>query len=180
MTASIGRLQVLAGLAACLLLSACPAESKKGGLSVTAAGKTSLPAPPWARPLDMAEAVKKAGLELFPTEGHPHHIHARLNVFYAGEPVGVPNQIGIVPGQGVSALHTLDESGTIHIEAPTKRDYTLGQFFAQWQVPLVDVTVTVDGEAVTDPDGFVLRDRQVIELRFREPKADDKDKAPTT
>jgi hypothetical protein len=44
-------------------------------------------------------------------------------------------QIGI-PSNCFYWLHTHDESGIIHIEAPLHRDFTLGQFFDIWNKKL--------------------------------------------
>jgi hypothetical protein len=46
----------------------------------------------------------------------------------------VPAGIGIDPAVGYAPLHTHDPSGVIHVESPTVRTYTLGQFFAVWGV----------------------------------------------
>jgi hypothetical protein len=46
----------------------------------------------------------------------------------------VPAGIGIDPAVGFAPLHTHDSSGVIHVESPTVRTYTLGQFFAVWGV----------------------------------------------
>jgi hypothetical protein len=48
--------------------------------------------------------------------------------------VPVPAGIGIDPAVGFAPLHTHDASGVIHVESPTVRTYTLGQFFAVWGV----------------------------------------------
>jgi hypothetical protein len=45
----------------------------------------------------------------------------------------VPSQIGIKSDERcLYWLHTHDDTGIIHIEAPEKRDFTLGQFFDIW------------------------------------------------
>jgi hypothetical protein len=63
------------------------------------------------------------------------HIHAHLDIFINGVYFLVPSQIGI-PGNCFYWLHTHDESGKIHIEAPMQRDFTLGQFFDIWNKKL--------------------------------------------
>ena len=60
------------------------------------------------------------------------HIHAHLDIFINGQPYTIPSQIGIVSDRCFYWLHTHDESGVIHIESPTTRDFTLGQFFDIW------------------------------------------------
>jgi Zinc-finger of C2H2 type len=59
------------------------------------------------------------------------HIHAHLDIIINGVYFLVPSQIGI-PSSCFYWLHTHDESGIIHIEAPMHRDFTLGQFFDIW------------------------------------------------
>ena len=63
------------------------------------------------------------------------HIHAHLDIIINGVNFLVPSQIGI-PGNCFYWLHTHDESGIIHIEAPMQRDFTLGQFFDIWNKKL--------------------------------------------
>jgi hypothetical protein len=63
------------------------------------------------------------------------HFHAHLDVFVNGKRVLVPQLIGINAGAGyLTELHTHNSTGVIHIEAQKKRDFTLGQFFAEWGV----------------------------------------------
>lgn len=71
-----------------------------------------------------------------------YHVHAQLALYVEGQPVTVPADVGIVKdpktGQVLCMywLHTHDESGTIHVEAPQPGTFTLGQFFAVAGVPL--------------------------------------------
>ena len=81
----------------------------------------------------------------------------------------------------MSAVHTHEGDGTIHIEADTTGEvFTLGQVFTQWGVKLTstqiggvraragqDVTVTSNGQPVTgDPKDLRLEPEQqiVVEL----------------
>ncbi len=75
------------------------------------------------------------------------HIHAHLTIYVNGVQELVPAGIGIGPplvwedgfvvsGSCFSWLHTHDESGVIHIESPIQREYTLGNFFDIWGIPL--------------------------------------------
>jgi hypothetical protein len=71
-------------------------------------------------------------------------------------------------------LHTHDESGVIHAEAPTPHDFVLGQFFDLWGQPLSrhevgpatgDVTVWVDGERYDgDVRKIALKDHTMVQL----------------
>lgn len=75
-------------------------------------------------------------------EGTTLHIHQHLDVFVNGKRVTVPALIGIYgggdPTQGgfFVELHTHDSSGIMHVEAPKKQAFTLGQFFGVWGVRL--------------------------------------------
>lgn len=86
-----------------------------------------------------------------PLEQLAYHIHAHLAVYVDGQPRQLPGGIGIpgsvvknYPGYGPVALgghcyywlHTHAPDGVIHIESPTERIYTLGQFFDEWGQPL--------------------------------------------
>jgi hypothetical protein len=63
------------------------------------------------------------------------HIHAHLDIIINGVYFLVPSQI-MIPSNCFYWLHTHDESGIIHIEAPMHRDFTLGQFFDIWNKKL--------------------------------------------
>jgi hypothetical protein len=73
------------------------------------------------------------GIQCNTMEQATFHIHAHLDIFINGEPTTVPSQIGIDSNAGcLYWLHTHDDSGVIHIEAPLKREFTLGNFFDIW------------------------------------------------
>jgi hypothetical protein len=62
------------------------------------------------------------------------HIHAHLDIFVDGKSITVPSQIGIDPeGRCLYWLHTHDDSGIIHIESPTEREFTIGNFIEIWK-----------------------------------------------
>lgn len=65
-----------------------------------------------------------------------YHVHAHLQIVYEGQNVAVPANIGIDDNTCVYYLHTHDNSGELHIEAPTARRFTLGNFFDIWGQPL--------------------------------------------
>jgi hypothetical protein len=114
-----------------------------------------------------------------------YHIHSHLAIFDKGQQQVVPRGIGIPGPQQVQDgfvesgkcfywLHTHDTTGVIHVESPTKRTYTLGQFFDIWGQPLSDnqvgkatgkLTVYVDGHQFSgDPRSIVLTPHKVIQL----------------
>lgn len=161
-----------------------PATSAPATAGPTSAGPTSAgpgnptAAPVWPAPADAAAAVRAAGLTMLDAEGQVLHIHAHLDVFVAGRPVAVPQEIGIdVAAQQISPLHTHDDTGVIHIESPVVRDFTLGQFFAEWQQSLTGnpagpTTVYVAGKPYTgDPAALVLRAHQEVAVVYGTPPA---------
>lgn len=114
-----------------------------------------------------------------------YHIHSHLAIFDNGQQQVVPRGIGIPGPQQVQDgfvesgkcfywLHTHDTTGIIHVESPTKRTYTLGQFFDIWGQPLSGnqvgkatgkLTVYVDGHQFSgDPRSIVLTPHKVIQL----------------
>jgi hypothetical protein len=90
------------------------------------------------------------GIGCGPTEQLAYHIHAHLAVFVDGRPYALPAGVGIPgstaqpsqqgpiasAGQCIYWLHTHTTDGVIHIESPTQRIYTLGNFFDEWHQPL--------------------------------------------
>jgi hypothetical protein len=108
-----------------------PVASSPGPLP----GLQTGPAPWSADTADLAARLKAIGLPpLSPFEGTAVHIHQHLDVYVDGRRVPVPALIGIDPAVGFAPLHVHDTSGVIHVESPTVRTYTLGQFFAVWGV----------------------------------------------
>jgi hypothetical protein len=117
--------------------------SGAGGTTSASAGTAALPGeqtgpPPWTAGSDgLAARLKAIGLPALPAEGTVLHIHQHLDLFANGRRVPVPAGIGIDPqGQFISPLHTHDTTGVLHVESPTVKTFTLGQFFEVWGVPL--------------------------------------------
>lgn len=110
------------------------------------------------KPQGSADRIKAAGLQVLNAEGAAEHFHAHLDVLVDGKPVAVPADIGFSftpAGQpnGISALHSHDKSGIIHIEAPTAgATYTLGQFLTEWGV--LDGTDPTPGTPHSAQDGW--------------------------
>ena len=62
-----------------------------------------------------------------------YHIHAHISIYIDGALSSVPQNVGIASdGSCYYWLHTHDTTGVIHIESPTQKDYTLGNFFDEW------------------------------------------------
>ena len=90
------------------------------------------------------------GIRCGATEQLVYHIHAHLAVFVNGQGYSLPAGVGIpgskaeqtsqgpvaAGGQCIYWLHTHTSDGVIHVESPTQRVYTLGNFFDEWHQPL--------------------------------------------
>lgn len=92
--------------------------------------------PPWTAGHDgLRERLRALGLPALGAEGTALHTHQHLDVFVHGTRVTVPATIGIDPAEEfISPLHTHDDSGVIHVESPTQRAFSLGQFMDVWGV----------------------------------------------
>lgn len=106
------------------------------------------------------------------------HIHPRLEIVISGEKQSLPVNIGITPAC-MRAIHTHDTTGTIHVESPVVRDFTLGEFFRVWDKPfdrshLLDKTadaehrieMKIDGQPSEEFENLVLKDGQQIVLSY--------------
>jgi hypothetical protein len=112
-----------------------------------------------AVPLEVGPALAPAsttgtatvdGIRCGATEQLAYHIHAHLAVFVSGRLYSLPAGVGIpgsqaentqegpiaAGGQCIYWLHTHTNDGIIHVESPTQRIYTLGNFFDEWHQPL--------------------------------------------
>ncbi len=84
------------------------------------------------------------------------HVHTHLTVFVNGQAQVIPYGIGIPGFQAVQVkggpfvesgscfywLHTHANDGIIHVESPSVTDqFTLGQFFEEWGIPLSSTQV---------------------------------------
>jgi hypothetical protein len=98
-------------------------------------GELAGPAP-WPRNVgELGARLSALGLPALEQEGTVLHIHQHLDVFVAGRRVVVPAGVGIDGAERfISPLHTHDTTGIIHVESPTVRTFTLGQFFGVWGV----------------------------------------------
>lgn len=150
------------------------------GMSTPGSDDTSMP--PWPAPVNVSVRVAAAGLDLGPM-GTAEHYHPKLRIIIDGTDVPVPPNIGVDPMTGaMSALHTHEGDGTLHIEADSVGEaFTLGQFFTQWGVALSrqqiggarakpgeQVQLTSNGAKVTgDPGDLRLEPNQQIVLTLR-------------
>ena len=110
------RLALLA-VAATLSLAACTSE------------KSGTPAN-WSAPEDATLAANRAGLPMLGSEMLQVHYHAHVDVSVRGNKITVPANLGIDrKRQTITALHTHDTTGIVHIESAADIPFTLGQFF---------------------------------------------------
>lgn len=139
-----------------------------GTPTATQPSQSPLPSPPpWAAPADPSARMKAAGLEPLASEGTLVHYHPHIDVFYNGQAVTVPANVGVdTEAHTISALHTHADSGVLHIESPKAQTITLGQFFTEWNVPLAGARVYLFGKPVDDPANLSLADHQEIAIVF--------------
>lgn len=128
--------------------------------------------------------MQRAGVPALRAEGSVVHYHAHLDVFYDGEHVTVPADIGIDHRNSrISPMHTHFDTGVIHIEADEDEQFNLGQFLTLWGVAAEDgcvadkcgdaVAVFVNG-SVQDhaaPDVVIRADTEIA-LVLGTPPAD--------
>lgn len=106
------------------------------------------------------------------------HIHPHLAIVVNGATTTIPANIGITLNCE-HPLHTHDASGTIHVESPEQRNFTLSDFFAVWGEPFGktqifgyeadaghEITMTVDGKPSADYENLVLKDGQQIVIKY--------------
>jgi hypothetical protein len=132
---------VLAGGVA-VILSASGSSSSSGSSPV---------GPPLASVSSAATGQMVDGIKCENLEQLAYHVHSHLAVFVNGHARGIPEGIGIAPprqtvngatGTYVVAgscfywLHAHTADGIIHIESPTQKTYTLGNYFDIWGQPL--------------------------------------------
>jgi hypothetical protein len=144
----------LVALVAAVIAVVAVVGSRRGGGTAAAGPSPSAPA---QQPAELASADTAAtgqpvdGIECQTNEQAVYHIHAHLAVFVNGAARTIPAGIGIPPPRQVEQtpdgpfvvngrcfywLHSHTADGVIHIESPTQRIYTLGNWFDIWQQPL--------------------------------------------
>jgi hypothetical protein len=141
-----------------------------------------------------APGVTVDGIHCSRLEQLAYHIHAHLQVYVDGQPRSIPAGIGMVGRVAEQTangafyrarvcyywLHTHASDGVIHIESPTLRLYTLGEFFDEWGQPLSssqvasakgNVTTFVNGRVWTKtPRDVPLLPHSAIQLDVGSPR----------
>jgi len=137
---------------------------------------------PWQPELNhLRERLSIIGLPALAKEGKALHTHQSLDLFIKGKIAPVPGMIGInLQELFISPIHTHKRPGEIHIESPTVRTFTLGQFFDIWGVRFTSkcigsyckdkqnsIKVFVNGKAAAgDPRSIELTDHQKIIVTY--------------
>jgi hypothetical protein len=112
--------------------------------------------------------------------GVGYHIHPVLSIVVNGIAQKIPADVGITPSC-MRALHIHDDTGKIHIETPQKRDFTLGDFFFNWNQPFSReeilgfkaddthvIRMTVNGNEVDTYENTPLYDLDQIVITYEE------------
>jgi hypothetical protein len=120
------------------------------------------------------------GISCDSMEGAVEHIHSHIVLVDRGRTVTVPANIGVPNSYGcLYWVHTHTPDGFIHIEAPVKRPFTLGQFFDIWGMDLSTtqaaslqarrghrLSVWVNGAPFAgDPNKIVLKNHETIVIQ---------------
>ncbi len=182
----------------CLILAGCGDDAERSGaadLPPCPAAEDVLPGTrngeaPWPPELEnLGERLDQIGLARLTQEGVALDLHIELSVEVDGTGVEVPSSIGLngeeVAGGRmvsgfVSAIHTHDDTGLVHVHSPDVRPYTLGQLFDVWGVILTaeriggycvggerTLTVEANGDPVSgNPRELQLEDRQRISVAY--------------
>ena len=182
----------VAAVAAGLLLGACSSTKPPAKVSSGTTGPEGVVIPNGQFLASADTTVNGStvdGIQCQTSEQVVFHIHAHLSVYVNGSPVRIPYGIGITQPRGVQQtpvgpfvssggcfywLHTHAADGIIHIESPSQRTYTLGNFFDIWDQPLNSDQVAtakgtvfayVDGRKFTgSPASIVIGDHTQVQL----------------
>jgi hypothetical protein len=93
--------------------------------------------PLFAQRVDQLHGAPIAGISCDAMEGNRVHIHQHLAIYDRGKAIPIPPDVGRpASGECLYWVHTHTPDGVIHIESPTARTFTLGDFFAIWGQPL--------------------------------------------
>jgi hypothetical protein len=81
----------------------------------------------------LKQRLQAIGLPAGPSMSELLHHHDLLQIFVSGNPIEVPDLVGIDATAGyLTSLHTHDATGIIHVESPVQRSFDLGEFFDVW------------------------------------------------
>ena len=97
------------------------------------------------------------------------HIPPHLKIFVKSEEIKIPANLGI-SARCMRPIHTHDDTGTLHLEFPNRKDVLLEQFFKIWKKSLNDFGLNpkmkVNGSENSELQNYIMRDGDQIELFF--------------
>ncbi len=173
----------IAGTAVALNQKSSPTPTPSGSVALEGMQHTEAP---WTNGnLGLKQRLQAMGLPVLSQEALAFHIHMLLQVYVDGNPVQVPqfigiNEVGAQSDRFITVLHTHDPTGIIHVESATQTQYTLGEFFDVWGVPFSStqlgayanagnrqVRVFLNGKPYNgDPRGLLLKQHEDIVVTF--------------
>jgi hypothetical protein len=169
----------VATLLALVVASGCGSSAATpAGLVISGAG-LSTSRPPWAPEYaHLPERLEQIGIP--PGGKEKFHIHTLLHIYVEGLLVPLPADVGLDPARHLeSSLHTHDRTGIIHMEAPHRFNFTLGDFFAVWGVKLGPAQVGglkglggdklhfyVNGRPLANPAAYVMHNGDSIVIGY--------------
>jgi hypothetical protein len=136
-----------------------PASLQMTADPATTKGAEGIPIPIGSKLATLSTAATGQGvdgIECNAGEKTVTHVHTHLTIFVDGKARVIPYGVGIPGYQAVQTpdgpfvetgscfywLHTHAEDGIIHVESPSSTEtFTLGQFFAEWGIPLSSTQV---------------------------------------
>jgi hypothetical protein len=136
-----------------------PASLQMVADPATTPGAEGIPIPKGTKLADLSTSATGQsvdGIQCNAGEKTVTHVHTHLTIFVDGKARVIPYGVGIPGYQAVQTadgpfvetgscfywLHTHAEDGIIHVESPsTTETFTLGQFFAEWGLPLSSTQV---------------------------------------
>lgn len=189
------------------LLLVLGAGSAIGAWASSSAGPSSSPGPEGVRVYDVANlapasttvggtSVGAVTCQTQAKEVVKYHIHIYVSVYVDGRRLRIPAGVGMTQPSSIAHystgpyydvglynclywIHTHVNDGVVHVEAPTKRAFTLGQFFDVWGQPLGagqagpargPVVVFENGQRLTgDPRSTPLMPHGVIQIDVGSP-----------
>lgn len=106
-------------------------------------------------PTDSGQAAVIDGIQCNNTPYDGFHINAHLDVFVNGKPYAVPAKIGIINDTCLYWINTPDNTGIVHIGAPSNNQFTLNQLLDIWKATGSDLlpqdipTIYMNGQQVS-------------------------------
>ncbi len=106
-------------------------------------------------PTDSGQAAVIDGIQCNNITYDSFHINAHLDVFVDGKPYAVPAKIGIINDTCLYWINTQDNTGIIHIGAPSDNQFTIGQLLDIWKatgsglLPQDIPTIYMNGQQAT-------------------------------